>query len=225
MQKTWQWFKKNWVIWLVILILLATWIASTSYRWSWSDFWSNFFSNAGSSAVIGVVLYLIITRPDEKNAAEKQRAQALAMLKFEFTINLERAKQYGEALQYPENDLSPYYPLQFTRGAWNALKESGFLPQIEDVSLVYELLHVNEIVTIANSSLTSVRSSKANDKKVKLNLYAKKAVKECAQIVKYLNPILLKLEKMNLPKVELLETAIENDILDDNDEVEGEETN
>lgn len=208
------------VITIVLVLILGIWFLGEILAWSWSDFWSNFISNAGSSAIIGFVLYWIITRPDEKKANDRRRAQALSMLKIEFNTNLRRAKQYGEALKTPEEDLTPFYPLRFTRGAWNALKESGFLPQFEDVSFVYELLRLNEVIVVANKSLSSVRSAKAGkNMKIKLARYSKKAVKECAQIVEYIGPILEKLEKMKLPEIMLPEIAeAEDDTIPDVDD-------
>lgn len=204
-------------VFLLIIALSAglswgIWLLGQHFAWDWSEFWSNFISNAGSTAVIGFVLYWIITRPDEKKAAKQRRDQALSMLKIEFKTNLLRAKQYNEGLKVPKNDLTYLYPLRFTRGAWNALRESGFLPQFEDMGLVYELLRVNEVITVANSSLSSVRSAIAGkNMKTKLNHYAKKAVKECAQIEVYLVPILAKLDVMRLPEIVLpVEAADEN---------------
>ncbi len=195
----------KWLIGFAVIVGVGwiTWFIGTSFKWSWGDFWSNLISNAASSAVIGFVLYWIITRPDEKKARQERRNQALAMLKIEFEINLERAKNYEVALQKPPKDFSSLYPLRLTRGAWNALKESGFLPQFEDVEFVYELLRVNEIITVANNSLLKVRNAKADNQKTKFNTYAKKAVKECSQISAFLVPILDKLETMNLPVVRL----------------------
>lgn len=195
----------NWLIGIVVILGIGwlTWKVGISFNWSWGDFWSNFISNAGSSAVIGFILYWIITRPDEKKARQDRKNQALAMLKIEFEINLERARSYGGALKRPSSDFSTLYPLRFTRGAWNALKESGFLPQLEDVGFVYELLRVNEVITVANNSLVKVRNAKADKERTKLNTYAKKAVKECSQIEILLPPILEKLKSMKLPAVKL----------------------
>ena len=166
------------VIALLVGLSWVTWRLGHYFAWDWSDFWSNFISNAGSSAVIAFVLYWIITRPDEKKAASKRRAQALAMLKIEFQTDLQRARQYGDGLKTPGSDLTSLYPLRFTRGAWNALRESGFLPQLEDVEFVYELLRLNEVITVANSSLSSVRKAKAGrNMKTKLNYYAKRRSK------------------------------------------------
>jgi hypothetical protein len=158
---------------------------------------------------------LIITRPDEKRARRERKSQALAMLKIEFEINVERAKLYGKALQKPARAFGPLYPLRFTRGAWNALKESGFLPQLEDVTFVYELLRVNEIITAANNKLVKVRNAKSENQKTKLNTYTKQVVKECNQIETSLIPILQKLTVMNLPEVDILD-------LQDTDDYEGE---
>ncbi len=127
------------------------------------------------------------------------------MLKIEFEINLERARTYGMALKNPPKDFSSLYPLRFTRGAWNALKESGFLPQFENVEFVYELLRVNEIITVANNSLMKVRNAQVDKQKAKLTTYSRKAIRECAQIDALLVPILQKLERMNLPDVRLPE--------------------
>ncbi len=209
--------------WLFVLVLLigicwGTWRLGQHFAWDWGDFWSNFISNAGSSAVIGLVVYWIITRPDEKKVVDQRRAQALSMLKIEFRVNLERVGQYGEALKTPEQDLTPFYPLRLTRGAWNALKESGFLPQLENVGFVYELLRLNEVVVVTNKTLSMVRSAKVGkNTKSKLTRYSKKAVKECAQIEAYLVPILAKLEAMKLPEI-----ALPEDINDDSEPEEDE---
>lgn len=218
--------KKDWgFLWKLLLLISlviglswGTWLLGRHFAWGWVDFWSNFISNAGSSVVIGFVLYWIITRPDEQKATKKRRTQALAMLKIEFQTNLKRARQYSNALKTPENDLTPLYPVHFTRGAWNALRESGFLTQLEDMELVYELLRVNEVITVANSSLSSVRSSKAGKTvKTKLNHYAKKAVRECAQIEMYIVPILAKLEKLDLPEIILPDGTADNNASDEVD--------
>ncbi len=130
----------KWLLGIAILAVLVwiTWQVGIWFAWDWGGFWSNFISNAASSAVIGFVLYWIITRPDEKKSKRERKNQALAMLKIEFVINLERARLYGAALKKTSGDFSALYPLRFTRGAWNALKESGFLPQLEDVGFVYD---------------------------------------------------------------------------------------
>jgi len=187
----------------IVIIIGLVWYAGNWFEWSWADFWSNFISNAASSAVIGFVLYRIITRPDEKKSREERKRQALAMLKMEFQTNEQRARLYAEALENPSADFAPLYPLRFTRGAWNALKESGFLPQLDDVGFIYELLRVNELITVASNSLLKVRNAKAEKQKAKLNTSAARAIKECQQIEALLKPILEKLQAMHLPEVNL----------------------
>lgn len=208
----------KWLIGIAFVVGVGwiTWQVGVSFRWSWGDFWSNLISNAASSAVIGFVLYWIITRPDEKKSRRDRKNQALAMLKIEFESNLERAKTYSKALREPPKDFSTLYPLRFTRGAWNALKESGFLPQFEDVEFVYELLRANEIITVANNSFLKIRNAQVDKQKVKLTTYSKKAIKECSQIESLLIPILGRLDGMNLPDVKLPEMQD----LDDEDDTD-----
>ena len=91
----------KWLIGIAALVVIGwlTWQIGLSLDWSWADFWSNLISNAASSAVIGFILYWIITRPDEKKARQERKNQALAILKIEFGKNLERARVYGFALK------------------------------------------------------------------------------------------------------------------------------
>lgn len=141
-------------------------------------------------------------------------------------LGRQRARLYREALKTPENDLTPLYPLRFTRGAWNALKESGFLPQLTDVTFVYELLSLNEVIVVANKSLASVRSAKVGkNMKTKLVRSAKKAVKECTQIETSLESILVKMEKMKLPVIALPGNVDEDSGMDEEDDLEGKEEN
>jgi hypothetical protein len=116
------------------------------------------------------------------------------------------------------------YPLRFTRGAWNALKESGFLPQYDDVGFIYELLRVNEVITVANDSFSTILHVKAENKIATLNTYAMKAVNECTQIETYLVPILAKLDTMKLPEIKLEEVKTEIEIPNYDDIADDEET-
>jgi hypothetical protein len=222
----WDFLKGIILIILIIGISWGTWLLGRYFAWDWGSFWSNFISNAGSSAVIGFVLYWIITRPDEKKATDQRRAQALSMLKIEFKTNLQRARLYSEALKSPDDDLTSFYPLRFTRGAWNALKESGFLPQFENVAFVYELLRLNEVIVVANKTLSSVRSAKVGkNMKIKLARSSKKAVKECVQIEAYIGPILAQLEKMNLPDIKIPEDVDDDSNPEEDDIPEGDGEN
>ncbi len=188
------------------------WLIGALTHWTWSDFWSNFISNAASSGVIGFILYWIITRPDERKSREERKNQALAMLKVEFETNLSRAQAYLSVLEDPNIEkISALYPFRFTRGAWNALKESGFLPQVEDVQLVYELLRVNEIILVANRSLSKVRTAAIDNQPRKLQTYSVKALRECAQLVEMLTVILKGLNALGLPQVSMAMLAESED--------------
>jgi hypothetical protein len=185
---------------LIAAAAVGIWLVGQHFQWHWGDFMFDAISSGISGLVIGLIVYWGITRPHETRSAQNRRKLALAMLKVEFMTDLERARKYREALKTPANDLGPLYPLHFTRGAWNALKESGFLPQIEDVGLVVELLHVNEIIVIANDSLATVIQAHVERHSEKLARYAYQARMECTQIEDLLVTIIAKFDRMNLPK-------------------------
>jgi hypothetical protein len=86
------------------------------------------------------------------------------MLKEEAQINATRAREYVDALGNPSADLRAHFPLRYTRGAWNALKESGFLPQLQDPRLVYQLLAANEMIVVADASLLRIRKAQRGGK-------------------------------------------------------------
>ena len=67
------WTILKWLFGIMILFGLGwlTWQVGVLFDWSWGEFWSNFITNTASSAVIGFVLYWIITRPDEKKAKKR----------------------------------------------------------------------------------------------------------------------------------------------------------
>lgn len=206
-------FIKKYLLPLIIIIFFCflVWSIGYYFLWSWGNFWSDIISNAVASAIIGYILYWVITRPDEKKANSKRRDQALAILRVELKINFERAELYKKELINEKLDISSLSPFRFTRGAWNALKESGFLPQLDDISFVYQLLRVNEILVIANSSLSTIRRLKTDSKESNLKSYIDKAVEECSQIENQLSAILDKLNKMNLPEA-IIDNLNDNDI-------------
>jgi len=196
---------------IIIIFCFLIWSIGHYFLWSWGNFSSDIISNAVASAIIGYILYWVITRPDEKKANSKRRDQALAILRVELTINFERAELYKKELRNEKLDISSLSPFRFTRGAWNALRESGFLPQLDDISFVYQLLRVNEILVIANSSLSTIRRLKTDGKESNLISYIDKAVEECSQIENQLSTILDKLNKMNLPEA-IIDNLNNNDI-------------
>lgn len=186
--------------------------------WSWGDFWVNFISNAISGGIIGLLLYVAITRPDEQKARKRRLNQALSMLKTELEINQDRARFYAVWLEDRQASLDTLYPFRFTRGAWNALRESGFLPQLENARLVYMLLRINEVFVVANTSLMKIRNAWAEEDQDKMATFSRKAGRECAQILDLSSPLLEVLAAMNLPAVEM---TVDRAIVDIGGDVDG----
>ena len=116
------------------------------------SFWSSFLANLLADALMAVTIYLIITQPGEKRRAVKRRLQALGLLKSEVETNLTRVRVIAESINFShEDDLR--CPLRFTRGAWNALRDSGFISERDDPRLAYSLFRMNEINMVATDNL------------------------------------------------------------------------
>jgi hypothetical protein len=165
-----------------------------------NEFFVNFSANLAADILIGIAVYLAITQPGEKKAAQKRLEQALGLLKAELEINAARANAYIEKISVYKDDvnLDTLFPFRFTRGAWNALKESGFLPQLNDARLVYHLLQANELTVVANRSLSKYRNALPDDNE---NIVAitEKARRDCQHLLLALKPLISILAKMDLP--------------------------
>jgi hypothetical protein len=148
--------------------------------------------------IIAIAVFIAITRPNEKIEARARVRQALGLLKAEMETNATRARHYNQTLGDKDADLKTLSRLRYTRGAWNALKESGFLPQLNDAQLVYHLLRVNETLVVADSSLykvlIAVRDRKGTRSLVQI------AKHDTERLLKVLEPLLLILSKMHLPE-------------------------
>jgi hypothetical protein len=130
-----------------------------------SDFWTSFLANLLADAILAFALYYILTQPGEKKKAQELRLVSLGLIKSELSTNEQRALTYLTQLDdimstlshtrssYRKQRLSKYFPFRFTRGAWNALREGGFLPNIDKPLLAYSLFAVNELTIVANRSL------------------------------------------------------------------------
>lgn len=164
-----------------------------------NEFFVNFFANLAADALIGIAVYIAITQPGERKSAQKRLGQALGLLKAELELNAVRATMYIEKLSAPKDDanLEALFPLRFTRGAWNALKESGFLPQLNDARLVYYLLQANELTVVANRSLSKYRTAAPNDEN--LGALVAKARRDSQHLLEALRPLISTLAKMDLP--------------------------
>lgn len=162
------------------------------------DFWTNFLANFFADLIIAIGVFYAITRTSEKKEGQDRIKQALGLIKAEMEANYFRAKNYLLVLNGKESELKNISPLRYTRGAWNALKESGFLPQLKDTVLVYHLLRVNEALVIADASLHKVITA-VRDRKGSRNL-TKVAIVDTNRLLIVFDPLLQILKEMNLPK-------------------------
>lgn len=163
------------------------------------DFLTNFLANVLSDMLLAIVLYVAITRPRERKIEQERINQTLGLLKSEFEINASRTKAYIQALSRPGGNISTLFPLRYTRGAWNALKESGFLQQLNDVRLVYLLLRVNEASLVANKNLRRFQLAFLEDTGGDMELLAEAARQDSERLLRILNATLLLLEEYHLP--------------------------
>lgn len=184
-----------------------------------NEFWVNFWANILADALVAIVAYYAFTRPGERKAKQAQLEQALGLLRLELQTNRARAEKYLQALEQAMDgqppDLQELFPLRFTRGAWNALRESGFLPQLYNAKLVYYLLRMNEAALVANKSLRKWHLSYLKSKKTDRRLLAEAARQDCSHFLGVLLKALAILEQMALPPIaagELIEEPGEGNI-------------
>lgn len=172
-----------------------------------SDLLANFIANLGADVVLGIVLFFIITRPRERKARKERISQALSLLKSELELNEARARENLEKLdKHSASDAQ--LPLRHTRGAWNALKESGLLLEVDDLKLVYYLFRVNEITYATNVSLrrSNFAAMGGRGDPVKMR---EQATFDSKRLLEALPPALMELGQLDLPIVtgyEFLET-------------------
>ena len=178
-----------------ILKIINTIISDTEF---WRSFWPEFFANAFAGLIIAIIIYFVITRSTEKTQTKERIRQSLGLIKAEMEANEKRAFCYLRTLKGPVKELNTLSTLKYTRGAWNALKEGGFLMQIKDPLLVFHLLRVNEAIVVSNSSLSKLLSS-LQEKKVN-NSLLKQAKKDVEQLILVMWPLLEILKKLNLPQ-------------------------
>lgn len=171
-----------------------------------NEFWINFLANLAADAILAVAIYYIITQPGEKKKEKRTREQSLGLLKAEMQVNEKRARKYIEALENPSPDIALLFPLRYTRGAWNALKDSGFLSNLEDAVLSYYLFRMNETTLVANKNLRKVQLYYLENTDEDIKLLAEIAKRDSEQLCSLLTQLLSMLQKVKIPKV------AENDI-------------
>mgnify|MGYP000864569917 CR=1 FL=1 len=116
------------------------------------SFWLGFLANLLPDALLAFAIFLIITRPSERRRVRKRRVQALGLLKTEIQTNLFRAQLITKAINN-KTESQLICPLHFTRGAWNALRESGYLSELDDPRLALTLFQMNELAMTSNNNL------------------------------------------------------------------------
>ena len=153
----------------------------TINRFLRSDWFLSFSAEIVANVVLAIVLYLAITNPREQRRVRKRKSQLLGMLKSEIETNRSRVNTLITLLEPIEDiDGKPFLeklrlrkftditeeegqllgqalPRKYTRGVWNALKEDGFITQLEDPLLVFYLLRANEALVVAESSRKALR--------------------------------------------------------------------
>ena len=174
-----------------------------------SDFWVNFFANITADGLIAIGLYFVLTRPDERRNARCVALQALGLIRTETQLNRDRATTYLSALTKSirrprgatinEAQYRDMFPLHFTRGAWNAMREGGFLPATEDPTIPHSLFTMNELATIANNNLRKLELVLLGESEANLNLMARTAHESVKLLVPALDDVLAKLAAVGIP--------------------------
>jgi hypothetical protein len=163
-----------------------------------SEFWVNFLANMASDVFLAAAIYLIVTRPGERRSERAMVNQALGLLKAEVKVNADRARGYAQALADPSKGIVALCPLRYTRGAWNALKESGFFSNLRDPHLAYYLFRMNEATLIANRNLRRFQLAYLEDTGGKRPLLAHTARDDSRRVLNAIEKVLEQLENVPL---------------------------
>lgn len=158
-------------------------------------FLSDFLANLAADALLAIVVYLIVTQPGEKKKSEQRKRRALGLLKSEALINRDRARSYVSSLVDPTGIQTDLFPLRYTRGAWNSLRESGFLPELEDPELAYYLFRMNELGLVANKNLRRFELAHLESTGGRIDILAELARKNSEHFLRLLTIVLEKLEE------------------------------
>ena len=171
------------------------------------EFWVNFLANILADAILSVVVYWAVTQPREKKSKQTNMQKALGLLMAEIKVNRVRATRYVRALGTSaiEEEVRRLFPLRLTRGAWNALKESNLLPQLNDAQLVYYLLRMNEAALVANRNLRKLQLACLGDTEADMSQLAETAKRNCEHFLIVSSRVVDILGRMALPSFEIEE--------------------
>ena len=178
-----------------------------------NEFLVNFLANVLAEAMLGVAVYYAVTQPRERKSKQTNMRKALGLLMAEIEVNRERAKRYVSALGASaiEEEVRRLFPLRFTRGAWNALRESNLLPQLNDAQLVYYLLRMNEASLVANRNLRKLQLACLGDTEADVHQLAETAKRNCEHFLIVSSRVVEILGRMALPSFEIEELEKEID--------------
>ncbi len=165
------------------------------------EFWVNFLANLAADALLAIAIYIIVTQPGEKKKQQEIRKQSLGLLKAEILVNFDRAQEYIESFIEPDSVSSTLFPLRYTRGAWNTLKDSGFLASIGDPILSYHLFRMNETALVANKNLRRYQIAVLDGKMEKLESLANEAKRDSEILIIILNKLIAILENVKVPSI------------------------
>lgn len=167
-----------------------------------NEFWINFFANLASDTLLAFAIYFIVTQPGEKRKYVARRNSALGLLKSEAEINRQRAVSYIDNLTHPNFVTTAAFPMRFTRGAWNALKETGLIAELDDPTLAYRLFRMNELGVIANGNLRRFELAHLEETGGKITELGELARKNCAHYLATLDVALNKLQGIESVQLE-----------------------
>lgn len=186
-----------------------------------NEFWINFLANLAADALLAVAVYLIVTQPGEKRKSKQRQIHALGLLKSEAQINQARAESYIASLANPASIETTIFPLRYTRGAWNALRESGFISELEDPRLVYYLFRMNEIGLIANKNLRRLELAHLEKTGGKIIELAELSRKNSEQFLSALSRVLDGMQGIEVVTIEPPELSLGEPVVDDEEEMAG----
>jgi len=92
--------------------------------------------------------------------------------------------------------------MRFTRGAWNALKETGLIAELDDPTLAYRLFRMNELGGIANGNLRRFELAHLEETGGKITELGELARKNCAHYLATLDVALNKLQGIESVQLE-----------------------
>jgi hypothetical protein len=177
----------------------------------------NFLANLASDAILGILVYFAITQPGEKKRLRASIRQALGLLKSETETNVSRARAYVRSFDSSDADISALFPLRYTRGAWNALKESGFLSRLDNARLVYYLLRMNEAMLVANKNLRRLQLAFLEKTGGNRKLLARTVRQDAEHLLEAMSQVLAMLNTMDLPRFSVEHTYGAQEILEMDD--------